>query len=1039
MRPSAILIILLASASFCGAAQPPNLYAQFKRPGPEYRAAPFLSLNDDLNARELDRQIRELKSQGAGGFFLHPRVGVITPYMSAKWLDLMAGCADDAERARIYAWLYDEDRWPSGFASGMVPAKGMEYRARSLDLREFDISRDTKIEEKDAALVINGLDNIIAWFACARKDDKIEDLRRLPLNANHGLPEGTHILLFRMQIAPNSAGFNGYSYVDVLNPDVIKAFIETTYEPYFKKLGSRFGKEVPGIFTDEPNVSATAWTERLPDQFRTRCGYDLLDRLPSLYYEVGDWRKVRYDYRSLMTDMFVTAYSKQLYDWCEKHHIQFTGHYLAEDTLLSQLREAGACMPHYEYQQMPGIDHLFRRLVQITTMKQAGSAANQLGRKRVLSETFGGSGWNMSFGDQRWIANWQLALGVNFMNPHLCHYSLRGTRKRDWPPSLYFQQPYWKHYGPVNDYLGRGCMMLTRGDFVADVLVIHPIASAWCLFSPNDASKAGAFDKRFLNLSTNLAQLHREFEYGDETLMAKYGKVAGSDLIVGRMKYRVVVIPPSVTLSSSTFRLLNDFLKAGGRIIALKPTPTLLDGAESSEVAGFFERKSPNLLVIEDDRPQLEAALQTAAPAGISVKDESGQEAAQVVIHRRQDGKRHIVFLANTDPAKPCDVALRVDTMGKLEDWSLETGDVGPISSRLDGSAIFADVHLAEGGSKLLVIDETRDFKPFAATKPTDLGSVELSTAWRVRRLSPNSLVLDTCSYRIGDGVRRGPVPVFKVQQEMDGQPEGTQVSLRYNFNVAFEPDGRPIYAVMEQPGIYSITLNTQPISNKDAGWWVDTSFRKVDISRAVMRGENFLEMTCKFQRPTKPGTAVFVPNGVEIESVYIIGDFAVQPGSTYPNGPAGTTVAEGDFKLVQEAPVPIIGDLVPAGYPFFAGDIELSQTVDVGAMPNGRAYLELDGLNAIVARVRINGHEAGVLYWPPFRLDVTDYLEKGTNRVQVILSNSLRNLLGPLHHKAGELTVASPNSFTDGANWTDAYHFVKLGIPGKAEIAWEE
>lgn len=1033
---SICFVILLALSQM--SIQAGSLNEQFSNPGPEYRGAPFWSWNEDLNGDELAWQIRSMKEQGMGGYFMHSRVGLITPYMGEKWLDMIERCADEAKATNTYAWLYDEDRWASGFAGGIVPAKGVEYRQKSLALIEMDITKDTKVEEKDGRISVNGRENAVAWFACRKVDGRIEDIKRISLTADHGLPDGTHVLLLCNQPQGDNQWFNGYAYVDTMSPKVIRAFIDSTYEPYREKLGGRFGREIPGIFTDEPNITPMAWTERLPEAFQKRYGYDILDYLTSLYFEVGDWQKVRHDYRSLTADLFLEAYSRQLYDWCDKYNLQFTGHYLAEDTLVSQLERAGSCMPNYEYEHVPGIDHLRRSLGTVALIKQVSSAANQLGRERVLSETFGGGGWNMNFADQKWCADWQFALGVNFVNQHLSLYSARGTRKRDYPPSIFHQQPYWKHYKAFNDYCARVCLMLTQGRFKADVLVIHPIASAWCVYSPNDKSKAQTLAEAFERTSRNLVQLHREFEYGDEKLMAKYAKVKGKELVVWQMKYKTVVIPPAVTLSGSTYGLLKRFIDAGGTVIAIKPTPTLLDGKDSPEIRRFFDGNK-GLVVIEDDKAHLDAALEAVAPRAVSVRDESGSEAAQVVLHRRQDGARQIIFLANTDRNEGCDVTLAINGHGKLEDWDLDKGTSVEIPARRGDSGTAVDVHLTGAGSKLLVLDESAKSTVSDVKQPVENGSLELSDAWNVRRLDPNAVTLDICSYRIGDGEWQGTAPVIGVQREMERRPDGTEVALRFSFDIAFTPDERPIFLVLEQPNIYTMKLNGKSLDFKDAGWWVDKSFHKVDISRLAQSGENTLEMSCKFVNPKKPGTLVFVPRGVELESVYIIGDFAVQAGSFQADGPAGTLLANGGFKLVEESLMPVTGDLVMSGYPFYAGGIEMSQSFDIEKLPDGRAYMELDVLDAITAKVKINNRDAGLVYWEPYRIDITDYLKPGRNRIRIVLSNSLRNLLGPHHHRAGEFSFTSPGSFLDDKNWTDGYHFVKLGIPGKARICWEK
>lgn len=45
--------------------------------------------------------------------------------------------------------------------------------------------------------------------------------------------------------------FNGTSYVDLMNPNAVKAFLESTHEKYKKSCDNYFGKEIPGIFTDK--------------------------------------------------------------------------------------------------------------------------------------------------------------------------------------------------------------------------------------------------------------------------------------------------------------------------------------------------------------------------------------------------------------------------------------------------------------------------------------------------------------------------------------------------------------------------------------------------------------------------------------------------------------------------------------------------------------------------------------------------------------------------------------------------------------------
>lgn len=101
----------------------------------EYRTVPFWSWNDELEPDELVRQIRAMKQAGLGGFFMHARSGLKTPYMGERWFECVKACILEAERLGLDAWLYDEIGWPSGFGGGEVNASGDEFRQKFLRFR----------------------------------------------------------------------------------------------------------------------------------------------------------------------------------------------------------------------------------------------------------------------------------------------------------------------------------------------------------------------------------------------------------------------------------------------------------------------------------------------------------------------------------------------------------------------------------------------------------------------------------------------------------------------------------------------------------------------------------------------------------------------------------------------------------------------------------------------------------------------------------------------------------------------------------------
>ena len=70
-----------------------------------------------------------------GGFFIHSREGLETEYLSTEWMEDVKFCVDKARENDLELWIYDEDKWPSGAAGGMVSkVNPAEFTARALTM-----------------------------------------------------------------------------------------------------------------------------------------------------------------------------------------------------------------------------------------------------------------------------------------------------------------------------------------------------------------------------------------------------------------------------------------------------------------------------------------------------------------------------------------------------------------------------------------------------------------------------------------------------------------------------------------------------------------------------------------------------------------------------------------------------------------------------------------------------------------------------------------------------------------------------------------
>ena len=135
---------------------------EFISPSVAYRGKPFWSWNGELRGEELVRQAHVMKEMGLGGYFMHSRAGLITEYLGDEWFDLINEVADAAEEDGMEAWLYDEDRWPSGSAGGKVTVDP-QYRMKSLYVYESAPELVTW-DDQSIALYVAKLDGIDLWM-----------------------------------------------------------------------------------------------------------------------------------------------------------------------------------------------------------------------------------------------------------------------------------------------------------------------------------------------------------------------------------------------------------------------------------------------------------------------------------------------------------------------------------------------------------------------------------------------------------------------------------------------------------------------------------------------------------------------------------------------------------------------------------------------------------------------------------------------------------------------------------------------------------
>ncbi len=964
-------------------------FESFKNPDRVYRGTDFWMLNGKLSDEEMVRQLDEMSREGVQCVIARTYIGLQSDYPGEGFKARIRTACEHAKALGMQIFLQ----------AGYMPE-------HVLDLPEE-----------------YSLDYIRVY------------------------PEGAEIPADE-EILSSKDGFtytlyHSGTFLDLFNEDAVAFYLAQSYEKMWAGFEEYFGTTVPSIWVDEPSYGG----ENLPlprgflARFREKWGYDLTDKIDRLFVDAAEYRTVRYHYRKLLEARLEECYFAMMRAWCNEHGLMASGHLMGEDIMETQIDRACTAMPYYRYFDIPGMDilqgkmnfphnplhgkvdplhaHLnteHRPLV-TTTPLQLSSAARQMGAKHTLCEMYAVTTQNMTFRHQKHMFDYMALYGINHRCVHGIFYSLHGRSKRTYPPQVNYYQPYFKDLHVLYDYVASTSRFVSIGKPDGDVLMIHPMGSAYCEYvnrctvritghqASQDALRRR--DAAFHDVITALLLGGVTLDLGDERMLEVMGRVEKDAFTVGEMSYKTVVLPDLLAIGSATLALLRKFSENGGRIIVLGGTPTLVDGYETEDaLAGIRYLHACDTAELEHLVANQEFAFNS------EFFDKS------VYVRRRTEDGRGYYFLMNTDCSQAVSGVLSIRGLHTAELWDGFTREKTALPVCHADGLTHIRLTLPEGGSLMLVTAPTETPTENAPVSVSPRTLLPLSNDWRiVGRDQPNVLLLEFCSYKKGDGdYTAQDYPVLAVQQMLTHEDYHGPLTQRFIFTAA-EPL-TDLSLALEDADAHEIFLNGKRASAKRCGYYLARDFEVVTLGDAKA-GRNVLEIKRDYAPLSKLisgiGSLFQTRTGCELESVYLLGNFAVNV-TTEP-------VRNGDLRfaratVLSKEKTQICGELTREGYPFYAGEITLQKKFGFGAVPaDAEVFLTVSEMNACLVRVSLNGKDLGMLHTFPYRISLKDALKEGENTLTLTLVNTLRNLLGPYHNPKGEIG----NLFGGGYNNPDA------------------
>ncbi len=893
----------------------------FANPPAEYRPIPFWFWNSKLRADEIELQIREFHERGLGGFFVHGRFGLETQYLSGEWLDLVEHAVKTAAALGMQVWLYDENGFPSGIG-------------------DLKVSRVRKFRPKLA---------------------KLED-------------DGRYV--FETLEHPNDIIFG----IDYLNPEAVKAFFDLTLDAYEKALGKYFGKAIKGIFTDEPTLlpwhhdvnwygqlkhtRVVIWNEQIERRMRDRTGMCAEEVLAHLFRDINEQSgEVRQTFWEEVAELYVNTFFKPYAEWCQKRGLILTGHVLFEEGLyLNTLFQAD--FPQVISQlHMPGTDHLGeiteipyggfentpQHLTNVQGQKLVSSIAHLMSRKTVLSETYGCAGWKLSFEKMKWIIDWQYSLGINFLCPHACFYSIEGFRKWDAPPS-HNHMTGWKQYRRFADYVGRLSYLLRQGTHVAKVALYYPMREfRKCYRVGTEGELDRQISDTFDLCSSELLRLHFDYDILPESFLAG-ARVHEGCICAGDERYEVLIAPESVlaTPAGSVVRL---FEQQGGKWVR----PPMVTGESSRPAIRKF----------------LAEALRSAVVPDVQISSLEQEKSQAVLYVHRQQKSKHVFFFANTSDSA-VDAELSLEVVGNPELWNPETGEVSNCeTAREEHGRLIIGHSFPPYGSAVYVIDtqnQPQD-RPSFHIEPRCIELAVLPDEWRFEIEDLNAL----------------PLTRFHLNIRQEG--EGTTYTYSASFLCKHIPE--KLFLMLDDVEHRSslrggmdltVRVNDTEWHRPQFGCYLDKGFKALDIRQAVCLGENNLAITIRHCAWSGQPHVLTAPPA-------LLGSFACDPEKTALLAPVSTAAA---------------GSWTEFGYPFYSGTASYSQVFSLPELPEeSRILISVDDVKDML-EITVNGSSAETRLWRPWEADVTDLLAPGTNELTLRVTNSRANFLEATPHPSG-------------------------------------
>lgn len=366
---------------------------------------------------------------------------------------------------------------------------------------------------------------------------------------------------------------------DKFDPAALDAHFEAFVGRLLDEIGPRAETRRSGwtmLHIDSWEMGSQNWSVRFRDEFKARRGYDPLPYLPAMLGQAVQDREISerflWDVRQTAQELVIQHHAGRLKELGRRHGFGLSIEPYDMNPCADLSLGGVADVPMCEFwSEGYGFNTVFSAL-------EAVSIAHTLGRPVVAAEAFTADdreAWKLHPGNLKAQADWALTFGINRLVVHrFAHQPWldRSPGMTMGPYGVHYErtQTWWELSGAWHAYLQRCQYLLRQGLPVVDALYLNA-EGAPQVFTPPPSSLAGPV----------LTADRRGYSFdvcAPETLLTRVGVTNGQLSLPDGMRYRLLVLPQSPTMTPAVLERVRDLVRLGATVMGTPPrkSPSLV-------------------------------------------------------------------------------------------------------------------------------------------------------------------------------------------------------------------------------------------------------------------------------------------------------------------------------------------------------------------------------------------------------------------------------------------------------------------------------